>query len=279
MAERTIDDGASWDFGRPASKPRILEALQRNADDFFAVAEPVERWNAPTACTGWEVRDMVGHLVDAGESFISGFAHARNGTTPPEPIGSAGMADASDQAAQAFRDEPREALLERLHLTHDELMQQFAALSDADWTDLLVHDKYLGPLPAMIVAVGSLGGYAVHTWDIYEGIGERHSLRADTADLLVPFVFLLWSVTAVPRANSEPYAVGIRTSGRNARAVRADVTPDGVQFTNASVDDCRTIVEFDPASLVLTAYGRVNAGTIHGEPEAARDFLSRFSSL
>jgi uncharacterized protein (TIGR03083 family) len=279
MADHVPVDDRSWDYSDPASKPRVLEALQRNADDVFAVIAPAERWNAPTACAGWEVRDMVGHLVDALESFLAGFAHARDGTAPPEPIGAAGMADATDLAARAFRDQPREVLVARLHTRHDELMQEFEALSDADWSQLLVHDKYLGPLPAMIVVEGLLGGYAVHTWDIFQGLGQRHSLRADTADLLVPFVFLLWSVTAQPEPESESFAIGIRTSGRNGRDVRADVDAAGIRFADASVDDCRTIVEVDPGTLVLTAYGRVNAGTVHGDPSDAARFLSRFGSL
>jgi uncharacterized protein (TIGR03083 family) len=279
MADHAAVDDRSWDYRDPASKPRVLEELQRNTDDLFTVIAPSELWNAPTACDGWEVRDMVGHLVDAIESYLAGFAHARDGTPPPEAIGAAGMADATDRAARAFRDQPREELVERLHARHDELMHEFAELSDADWSELLVHDKYLGPLPAMIVVEGLLGGSAVHTWDIYQGMGERHGLRADTADLLVPFVFLLWTVTAQPEPGSEPFAIGIRTSGRNGGDVRADVDAAGIRFTDASIDDCRTIVEFDPATLVLTAYGRVSAGTVHGDPSDAARLLSRFGSL
>jgi uncharacterized protein (TIGR03083 family) len=279
MPDHSAAEDPTWDFRDPASKPRVLEAVQLNADDVFAVIAPAERWNAPTACAGWEVRDMVGHLVDAIESYLAGFAHARDGTPPPEPIGAAGMAVATDRAARAFRDQPRDELVERLITRHDELMHELAALSDADWSQLFVHDKYLGPLPAMIVVEGLLGGYAVHTWDIYQGIGERHGLRDDTADLLVPFVFLLWSVTAQPAPDSESFAIGIRTSGRNGGDVRADVDTAGIRFTDASIDDCGTIVEFDPGTLVLTAYGRVSAGTVHGDPSDAARFLSRFTSL
>lgn len=278
MPDPAVDD-RSWDYRDPASKPRVLEAVQRNAEDLFAAIATAERWNAPTACEGWEVRDMVGHLVDAIESYLAGFAHARDGAPPPEPIGAAGMADATDRAARAFRDQPRDALVERLRDRHDELMREFVSLDDTEWSQLLVHDKYLGPLPAMIVVEGLLGGYAVHAWDIHEGIGERHGLRDDTADLLVPFVFLLWSVTAQPEPGTEPFAIGIRTTGRNGGDVRGDVDAAGIRFTDASVDDCRTIVEFDPGTLVLTAYGRVSAGTVHGDPSDGARFLSRFTSL
>ena len=37
-----------------------------------------------------------------------------------------------------------------------------------------------------------------------------------------------------------------------------------------------TVIEFDPASFVLTAYGRMNAGTVHGDRELAHEFLDGF---
>jgi hypothetical protein len=42
------------------------------------------------------------------------------------------------------------------------------------------------------------------------------------------------------------------------------------------VDDLPAWIEFDPASFVLTAYGRINAGTIHGDRDLAQRFLAGF---
>jgi len=36
------------------------------------------------------------------------------------------------------------------------------------------------------------------------------------------------------------------------------------------------VIEFDPASLVLTAFGRVNAGTIRGDRNVAEQYLNSF---
>ncbi len=37
-----------------------------------------------------------------------------------------------------------------------------------------------------------------------------------------------------------------------------------------------TVLEFDPGSLVLTTFGRVNAGTVSGDRAAAEAFLNAF---
>jgi hypothetical protein len=43
------------------------------------------------------------------------------------------------------------------------------------------------------------------------------------------------------------------------------MSPGGLAGAPGSVDDLPAVVEFDPASLVPTAYGRVDAGTAHGD--------------
>jgi hypothetical protein len=42
------------------------------------------------------------------------------------------------------------------------------------------------------------------------------------------------------------------------------------------VDDLSPIIEFDPASFVLTAYGRTNAGTVRGDLQLGHRFLGGF---
>src|SRR5215210_5072214 len=105
----------TWDCLNPASKSRLLGVLGREVDEMFALAAEPARWRVPTACAGWELRDMVGHLVAETEGYVSAFDRARRGADPAEePVGVAGMAKAADEAARALRDVPRDELLDRL---------------------------------------------------------------------------------------------------------------------------------------------------------------------
>ena len=270
----------TWDFQNPASKDRLLGVLQREIDEMSELAAEPTRWHALTACEGWELRDMVGHLVAETEGYLSAFEIARRGGAGArEPVGVAGMAEASDAAARAFRDVPRDELLERLRDNNDRLMQEFESLSDADWSGLMVPERYFGPLPAMIVVEGILGGLTVHVWDVREGLGARHAIAGDAADLLVPFVYLLWSATADTTSVDSPYAIGIRTTGQNGGDTRFDVSDQGLRFAPGDLDECAATLEFDPGTLVLTAYGRVNAGTVRGDRQLASSFRSLFVSI
>jgi uncharacterized protein (TIGR03083 family) len=272
-------DDPTWDFQNPASKSRVLGVLRREHDEMLELAADPNRWHTPTACPGWELRDMIGHLVDATQTYLTGFDIARNGGTAPESVGVTGMAKASDEAARAFRSVPRDELLARLRDTTAQLDRELESLSDAEWTGLLIPDRYMGPLPAMIIAAGMLGGSTVHGWDVRQGLGAPHTIAGDAADLLIPFVFLLWWATADTSKVDAPYTIGIRTTGHNGGDTRIDITPKGLKFAPTNIDDCLAILEFDPATLVLTAYNRINAGTVRGDHQLATNFRALFVSI
>ena len=270
---------ATWNFLEAASKGRIIETLAGQASALFELADDPAHWQVATACEGWELRDMIGHLVDAIESSLTGFALARSGGDAPPPIGMAGMAKASDDAARAFRDNPRDELLARLRSKTDAFVSELESLSDNEWSTLLVLDAYLGPLPAMVVAIGTLGGFAVHGWDVRQGLGAPHGIDADAADLLVPFMFLLWQATADTSSVTEPYTIGVRTTGRNGGDTRIDVSEKGLRVKAGDLDGCAAVLEVDPGTLVLTAYNRVNAGAVHGDARMIADFRSRLVAI
>ena len=235
----------SWNFMDPACKERLLGAIRREYDDVMTLARDRDRWQAPTACAGWQVRDIVGHLVDATEGYFPGFDIARNGGTAPEPLG----------------------------------LRAMGRLADDEWMGLMVHHPFMGPAPAGFYPIFQLVDYAVHGWDIREGVGEPHGMAAESADLLVPLIFVLWQATADTTGVDAPYSVGIRTSGNNGGATRFDVSADGVQFAPGDVSDCAAVLDFDPATLVLTGYGRMNGGTVSGDRKVAGRFRSLFFAI
>jgi uncharacterized protein (TIGR03083 family) len=265
----------SWNFQDPASKDVLLGVVRREMEQMLELASDPGRWEAPTACAEWQVRDVIGHLVDTTEGYLPAFELARSGGQAPDPLGLRVMAQRVDEGAKSFRKIPQDELLDRLHDDSRTMMREFEGLSDQDWTGTLVPHKYMGPVPAMFYPVFQLVDYAVHSWDIREGMRKPHALAGDSADLLVPLIFVLWQATADTSSVDEPYSVGIRTTGQNGGETRADVSSEGVQFTPGDITDCAAVLELDPATLVLTGYGRMNGGTVRGD----RDLASRFGSL
>ena len=75
----------------------------------------------------------------------------------------------------------------------------------------------------------------------------------------------------------EQAELGVRVaSGANAGEHKVTLGPDGVAIEPRLFDGLPVVLEFDPASLVLTAYGRMNAGTARGDLALANRFLGGF---
>jgi uncharacterized protein (TIGR03083 family) len=259
----------------PDGKDTILRVVRNEAEQFFSMVDDADAWEAPTGAGHWQVRDVVGHLVDTTEAYFVSFDAARSNTEVEAAYGLPGMAARVDSQAQALRDVPRAELMERLRGDFDKMMQTFDALTADDWTNLLVPHFYMGPLPAFFYPAFQLMDYGVHSWDVRQGTGRAHGLSGEAADLLTPFMFVLWQATTAAQ-DVEDCEIGIRiTSGPNAGATRVTITSEGMQYAPADVGD-ETTLEFDPGSFVLTAFGRSNSGTIRGERAAADRFLNHF---
>ena len=72
-------------------KDHLLHVVRKEREDFYDVIDSTddETWKTQTACTEWEIRDVVGHLVDVTEGYIERFGVARiEGTDLPPPVAS-----------------------------------------------------------------------------------------------------------------------------------------------------------------------------------------------
>ena len=266
---------SGWNAMSPDGKDTILRVVRSEAEEFFSMVDSDDAWGAPTGAGHWQVRDVVGHLVDTTEAYFASFDAARSHSQVDPAYGLPGMAARVDAQAQSFRDLPRTELVDRLRGDFDKIMETFESLTAEDWTDLLVPHFYMGPLPAFFYPAFQLMDYGVHSWDVRQGTGRAHGLSGEAADLLTPFMFVLWQATTAPDQAAD-CEVGIRiTSGPNAGDTRVSIGADGLQYRPGDIDDVTTL-EFDPGSFVLTAFGRSNAGTIRGDRRVADRYLNHF---
>jgi uncharacterized protein (TIGR03083 family) len=268
---------SEWDATTYEAKDNLLRVVRHEAERFFALAEPTTSWDAATACPQWQVRDIVGHLIDVTESYFVGFDAARRGEQVPDALGLRVMQRRLDEGAKSHRPLSQQDALERLRGDFMKLMEMCDALGPDDWGGLVVTHKYMGPLPAFFYPTFQLMDYGVHSWDIRQGTGRAHGLSGDAADLLVPFMLIVWQATADVPADAAPCDVGVRVaSGHNAGTWRVAAGPSGVSYEPGAVDDLPAVIEFDPGSFVLTAFGRSNSGTIRGDVAVADRFLNLF---
>jgi uncharacterized protein (TIGR03083 family) len=267
---------SGWNAMSFDAKDTILRVVRSEAEQFLAMVDSDDAWEAPTGAGHWQVRDLVGHIVDTTEAYFVAFDAARGGPAVPDAYGLPGMAARVDSQAQAFRTQGRTAMVDRLRGDLAKMMEIFEALTEEEWTTLQVPHFYMGPLPAFFYPAFQLMDYGVHSWDVRQGTGRAHGLDGEAADLLVPFMFVLWKYT-VAASELAPCEIGIRiTSGPNAGDTRVSVGPEGMDYAPGEASGTATVLEFDPGSFVLTAFGRSNSGTIRGDRAIADRYLNLF---
>ncbi|MEU7746308.1 maleylpyruvate isomerase family mycothiol-dependent enzyme [Nonomuraea sp. NPDC049158] len=265
-----------WDATSYEGKDTILRVVGDEAERLFALAEPEEAWEAPTACVGWTTRDVVAHIVDTTEGYLAAFDLVRSGGNPDAAFGLPGMGERVNEQAMALRGVPQKELLDRLKTDFEQMMAILRDLGPDDWAGLTVPHFYMGPLPAYFYAAGQLMDYAVHSWDIRQGTGRAHGLSGEAADLLVPFMLVLWQSTVKEGADLTPFRIGVRVGGVNGGDFRVEVGPQGMSYTPGDLGDLPTLIEFDAGSMVLTTFGRSNAGTVRGDLSIADRYLNLF---
>lgn len=268
---------SDWEATTYEAKENLLRVVRQQAEALFRLAAEPGVWESPTACPHWQVRDIVGHIIDVSESYVVGFDAARGGSAAPDALGVRVMQTRLDEGAKVHRTLSQQDALNRLQSDFAKLMEIFTALGPDEWGGLTVPHKYMGPLPAFFYPVFQLMDYGVHSWDIRQGTDRAHGLHGDTADLLVPFMFILWQATANVPAGIGPTEIGIHvSSGHNAGTWRISAGPEGMSFAPGTTEEFPAVIEFDPGSFVLTAFGRSNSGTIRGDVALAERFLNLF---
>lgn len=266
-----------WDATTYEGKDTILRVVRQQADKVFGLVADPEVWERETPCSRWTTRDVVGHLVDTIEGYFVSFDAARSNTEPAAPHGLAVMSQIAGDQAIEFRSATQAEMIERLETDFAKIMELLEGIGPDDWTGLMVTHAYMGPVPAYMFAAGQLMDFGVHEWDIVEGSGRAHALDGEVADLLVPFMFVLWQYTVRDGVDTSPFEIGIRvTSGHNAGAYRVSIGADGMTYEQGDVDDLPCVLEFDAGSFVLTAFGRYNTGTVRGDAAIADRFLNLF---
>src|SRR5262245_19619410 len=112
---------SEWNFMNPQSKANLLRAVQREAEQMFAMSAAPEAWEAPTGAGHWQVRDVIGHLVDTTESYFGAFDAARGHGGAADPLGLPEMSRYVDEGAQSFRSLSQEEMLRRIRADFEKM--------------------------------------------------------------------------------------------------------------------------------------------------------------
>src|SRR5437762_12945601 len=60
-------------------KDTVMTVMRRDRENFTRLVSNLKNWNVDTRCTGWEVRDLVGHMIDVMEGYFKNWDAAGAG--------------------------------------------------------------------------------------------------------------------------------------------------------------------------------------------------------
>ncbi len=254
-----------------SGKDTVLDVVRKEAGEFFSLVDDPKNWNVQTRCTEWQTRDIVGHMIDVTEGYLTRWDKARKG----EAVNSVGLQVMShdlNEHAQSFRGLKREEAITRLKSDYARMMDIFQKLSAQDWNNFMVTHPFMGPLPTLFYPAFHVMDYGVHTWDIRYGLGEKtRELDERTAGVLVPYMLYALLPSTVDAGSSRGVDVtyGIDVTGAWGGRWLAKVKDS--KFEVSPVTDgfngCDAIFTFDASDFVLTAFQRFPGGAARGDSQ------------
>jgi uncharacterized protein (TIGR03083 family) len=253
-----------------SAKDLILDVVRTERAKFFDIVDEPKNWEVDTRCEGWQVRDMVGHMIDVTEGYLERWDMAGKG----EPAGALGllvMADELNKNALAFRKLPREEAVARLKADSDKMLEIFDSLNADEWSNFNITHSYMGPLPTLFYPVFHIMDYGVHTWDMKWGLGQKDAkLDERTAGVLIPYMFILMQVTVDEEsAKGVDADYGIKVDGEYGGQWRVRVKDGKYTYEPAdNLEGAQAVFHFKDASdFVLTTFQRIEGGEATGDPK------------
>jgi uncharacterized protein (TIGR03083 family) len=126
-------------------------------------------WMQPSRCEGWEVRDVVAHLIGVAELYVDTISRGLQGdAAPPPERQSTGLVSAEWVAQRAIANRERlgNNILPTFRARYDRLSHLFAGLERHDWEKLCYYPTIPSPIPVKYFIGLIIAELAIHGWDI-----------------------------------------------------------------------------------------------------------------
>jgi len=226
----------------------------------------------PSACSQWQVQDVVAHLISVAETYASNLSRGLQGdNTPPAgrlPAGQSNAASSADSIAQrsiGMRQSLGDQLLATFDTTNDHLNRLLSSLRPEAQQTPCYH-------PGGIVAAQQfmdlrLKELALHEWDIRAGLEPHARLSAasypailDTISESIASGSLRWAFWSGP-THASPVRYRFLVKGPGPR--QPDLVVDGNTLRMEDAGQAQPDVTFrcDTETYILLVYGRLDLNT------------------
>lgn len=252
----------------------------------------------PSACTQWQVQDVIAHLIGVAETYASSISRGLQGDTGPLPgrlpAGQATAAVSAESIAQrsvAARQTLGDQLLATFDAANDRLNSLLAALQPEQRETPCYHPG--GIVKAQNFIDLRLKELGVHEWDIRAALEPEAHVSAACLPAIMTTISesiasgsLRWAFWAGPYI-TDPVRYRFAVTGLGPSKPDIVVERNTLRMEDAGEATPRITIHCDTETYVLLVYGRLNLETalesgrltIEGERELALAFGRWFRGI
>ena len=273
-----------------------IDLLEREAESLldFLRGMPAEAWQTPSACEGWTIADVIGHLtsVDLSNRLLRGLD---GDYSPPDGSPTLEQHDEDTFARSIYQraidasQRLGDGLLSDFAERVNETVALFRGVQADQWENLVYWPP--GPMTARVLLTQRIAELTMHGWDIRSRVEDDHHLSDGSVTALLDTVG-----RAARRAfRPDPLLVGrplryrfriTKPSPRMLDLALSDDVAEMVDHGCAGPDGPADVTfECDGETCVLVMYGRLTPhdavaarrlAVVDGEPHLAATFGDRF---
>ena len=250
-----------------------------------------QAWSLDSACEGWTVGDVVGHLSAGAESWANNITRAIAGDANPPPgqeylASGVRGSDIINQSAIAARQQMGPNLLDGYTTGHSRLSQALSSLGPEDWDKPCFHRR--GQMPMQDYVSLRVQELAVHGWDIRSSRDKAAELWEDSLPVLLGKV-PRWLRTAFLPGLALPTPTRFRFDVSEPMPVHEDVLVlgDGYQVEASGESQPDVTFHCNTGNYILLIFGRLDLEeasdtgrlVIEGARERAADLTAWFQGF
>ena len=169
------------------SQIELVKALVSDISDRVDSLSP-EQLALPSACSEWQVQDVVSHLIGGAERQIDGMRRGKAGDSgPPEgfrPMDSSAQSSGNAQRDLRWRQNLEGTLASAFDAAYDRLYAVMDGFAPDGWDTLCWHLRR-GAMPASDYVELRIQELAIHDWDMRKALEPEPSLNPASIDSLL----------------------------------------------------------------------------------------------
>ena len=245
-----------------------------------------QAWSLNSACEGWTVGDVVGHLTSGAESWAANATRAVAGDADPPPGQQFLATGERGSHLISARQQMGPNLLSGYTTAHARLRQVLSSLGPEDWDKPCYHRR--GPMPLKDYISLRVQELSVHGWDIRSGLDKSAELGEESLPVLVSKV-PRWLRTAFLPGQGLPTPTRFRFDISGPVPIKEDllVTGDDYQVEPSGGNQADVTFQCNTGNYILLIFGRLNLEealtggrlAIGGAKDRASEFTTWFQGF